>query len=57
MERRSRTVSITIPEPLLEEVDRICSEKGYTRSEFVREAIRLKIMLEKKGRGGGGWGR
>ncbi|MEM1690901.1 MAG: ribbon-helix-helix domain-containing protein [Thermofilaceae archaeon] len=57
MERRSRTVSITIPEPLLEEVDRICSEKGYTRSEFVREAIRLKITLEKKGRGGGGWGR
>jgi len=50
-------VSITIPEPLLEEVDRICSEKGYTRSEFVREAIRLKITLERRGKGGEGWGR
>jgi metal-responsive CopG/Arc/MetJ family transcriptional regulator len=48
-ERYAR-VAVTLPRSLLEAVDRVCGERGYTRSEFFRAAIRhyLDHLVEKK---------
>ena len=42
-------VSITIPRSLLKEVDDICQEEGYTRSELFRIAIRRFITYLRMG--------
>ncbi|MGC8988252.1 CopG family ribbon-helix-helix protein [Infirmifilum sp.] len=50
MEReRYARVAVTLPRSLLETVDGVCGERGYTRSEFFRAAIRhyLDHLAEK----------
>ena len=45
---RLRSISIQIPEKLLKEIDRIVERLGYPdRSEYIREAIRMKVRLER----------
>ncbi len=43
-----KKVLITIPEPLLEEVDQVCSNEKSNRSEFVREAMRCYLEEKRK---------
>lgn len=43
-----KKVLITIPEPLLEEVDLVCSNEKSNRSEFVREAMRCYLKEKRK---------
>lgn len=43
-----KKVLITIPEPLLEEIDRVCSHEKSNRSEFVREAMRCYLKEKQR---------
>ena len=43
-----KKVLITVPEPLLEEVDLICTSDKSNRSEFVREAMRCYLAEKRK---------
>ncbi len=43
-----KKVLITVPEPLLSEVDRICDSEKSNRSEFVREAMRCYLAEKQK---------
>lgn len=43
-----KKVLISVPEPLLDEVDQICSHENLNRSKFIREA--MKCYLEEKRR-------
>jgi metal-responsive CopG/Arc/MetJ family transcriptional regulator len=43
MATRTVNVSITLPKPMLAEVDRACEAEHRTRSEFFREAARHYI--------------
>ena len=43
-----KKVLITVPEPLLEEVDLICSSEKSNRSEFVREAMKCYLAEKRK---------
>ncbi|MBE7034604.1 MAG: ribbon-helix-helix protein, CopG family [Ruminococcaceae bacterium] len=43
-----KKVLITVPEPLLHEVDQICSDERSNRSEFVREAMRCYLAEKRK---------
>lgn len=43
-----KKVLITIPEPLLEEIDQVCSCEKSNRSEFVREAMRCYLEEKRK---------
>ncbi len=43
-----KKVLITIPEPLLEEIDQVCSNEKSNRSEFVREAMRCYLAEKRK---------
>ena len=38
-----RTIQMTIDEPLLEQVDSVINDLNTTRSEFIREALRLAL--------------
>ena len=38
-----RTIQMTIDEPLLKEVDQISQSLKTTRSEFIREALKLAL--------------
>ncbi|RLF21644.1 MAG: hypothetical protein DRN15_10800 [Thermoprotei archaeon] len=49
-EKKFVRVTITIPPGLLEELEEMCREHGYTRSEFVRTAIRRFITYLKMSR-------
>ncbi len=39
-----RTIQMTIDEPLLNQVDQVISELRSTRSEFIREALKLALQ-------------
>jgi Arc/MetJ-type ribon-helix-helix transcriptional regulator len=41
--RETATFSISLPEEMLDEIDRVRKEQKCTRSEFVREALRQHI--------------
>lgn len=43
-----KKVLISVPEPLLEEVDLICSSEKSNRSEFVREAMKCYLAEKRK---------
>lgn len=43
-----KKVLITVPEPLLQEVDKICSSERSNRSEFVRAAMRAYLLEKRK---------
>jgi len=43
-------VSISFPESLLKEIDEVCREEGYTRSELVRIAVRRFLTYRKLGK-------
>ncbi len=43
-----KKVLITVPEPLLEEVDSICVNEKSNRSEFVRAAMRCYLAEKRK---------
>ena len=47
---RVRFSAVSIPEPILEEIDRLIEELGYwpSRSAFVREACLEKIERERR---------
>jgi metal-responsive CopG/Arc/MetJ family transcriptional regulator len=40
-----RTVTVSLPEPLTEELDTVSREAGTSRSEIVREALRSFFTL------------
>ena len=42
------TVMVSLPEEFLEEVDRVAQEEHRTRSEMLREALRLYVRLGRK---------
>ncbi|RLE96740.1 MAG: hypothetical protein DRJ96_05790 [Thermoprotei archaeon] len=42
-------VTVTVPKSLLEEVEEVCEEYGYTRSELFRIAIRRFITYLRMG--------
>jgi len=43
-----KKISVKIPDGLFEEMENIRKRRGYSRSEFIRDAIREKIDNEKK---------
>jgi len=43
-----KKISVKIPEGLFEEMKKIMEKRGYSQSEFIRDAIREKIDNEKK---------
>ncbi|MDD4236974.1 MAG: ribbon-helix-helix protein, CopG family [Desulfotomaculaceae bacterium] len=43
-----KRVMISLPEPLLEEVDGIAAAEQLNRSEFIREAMKLYISERKR---------
>ncbi len=43
-----KKVLISVPKPLLEEVDLICSSEKSNRSEFVREAMKCYLAEKRK---------
>ncbi len=43
-----KKVLITVPEPLLEEVDLVCSNEKSNRSKFVREAMKCYLAEKRK---------
>ncbi len=43
-----KKVLITVPEPLLEEVDLVCNSEKSNRSEFVREAMKCYLAEKRK---------
>ncbi len=49
MEVRFIRITVTIPKPLLKEIDRACKTYGYTRSELIREAARRFLAELYKG--------
>ena len=40
-----RAVTVSLPEPLAEELDAVSREEGTTRSEVVRDALRTYFTL------------
>jgi len=46
---RTPTVSVSLPESLLREVDRWVGKRGYrSRAEFIKEATRLRLEQQKQ---------
>jgi len=43
-----KKVLITVPEPLLQEVDLVCSSEKSNRSKFVREAMKCYLAEKRK---------
>ena len=43
-----KKVLITVPEPLLQEVDSVCSSEKSNRSKFVREAMKCYLQEKRK---------
>ena len=43
-----KKVLISVPEPLLEEVDLVCNSEKSNRSEFVRQAMKCYLAEKKK---------
>ena len=43
-----KKVLISVPKPLLEEVDSVCSSEKSNRSEFVREAMKCYLQEKRK---------
>ena len=44
MRQRTPTVSVSIPEPLIQQVDRWIGRRGYrSRAEIVKEALRFRL--------------
>jgi hypothetical protein len=43
MEKRMKTIQMTIDESLLEEVDRVTEDLNTTRSAFIRSALQLAL--------------
>ncbi len=43
-----KKVLITVPEPLLEEVDSVCKGENSNRSEFVRQAMKCYLKEKRK---------
>ena len=41
MSRTTKTMTVSLPPAMMDEVDRLCAEEHRTRSELVREAFRL----------------
>jgi metal-responsive CopG/Arc/MetJ family transcriptional regulator len=41
-----KTIAITIDEPTLSSVDRMASQQGMNRSEFMREAVQEYVALK-----------
>ncbi len=43
-------VSVSLPKQLIEEIDRVAEEEGFTRSELIRIALRRFLVYRKLGR-------
>lgn len=43
-------VSVSLPKQLVEEIDEVCREEGFTRSELIRIAVRRLLTYRKLGR-------
>ncbi len=43
-----KKVLISVPEPLLKEVDSVCTSEHFNRSEFVREAMKCYLLEKRK---------
>ena len=43
----SRILSVSVPDALVEEVERRAAAQGRTKSEFVRDALRRQLQLER----------
>ena len=43
-------VSVSLPKQLVEEIDEVCEEEGFTRSELIRIAVRRFLTYRKLGR-------
>ena len=44
MARTTKTMTVSLPAAMMEEIDRLCAEEYRTRSELVREAVRLYFV-------------
>ncbi len=44
----TKTINLSIPSELLKDIDRQAKNEHRTRSEFLREAARERILFEKK---------
>lgn len=45
-----KKVLISVPEPLLSEVDQICSHENLNRSKFIREAMKCYVAKKRHNR-------
>ena len=45
---KTKTVAITLPEPMVNELDRIRKRRHLTRSELLREALRRYITVAER---------
>ncbi|MCP9485956.1 MAG: ribbon-helix-helix protein, CopG family [Gaiellaceae bacterium MAG52_C11] len=43
----SRILSVSVPDALIDEVEAVAMAQGRTKSELVREALRLHLELER----------
>jgi Arc/MetJ-type ribon-helix-helix transcriptional regulator len=49
MSRRTAAVTITLPKPLVREIDRWVGKRGYrSRAELVKEAVRFRLERLRK---------
>ena len=45
---KTKTVAVTLPEPLVDDLDRIRKRRHLTRSELMREALRRYITVTER---------
>ena len=45
---RSKVVPISLPKPLLDEIDKVAGNESRSRSEFFRQAARSYLVTRKK---------
>lgn len=43
----SRILSVSVPDALVEEVEAVAAAQGRTKSDFVRDAVRRQLQLER----------
>jgi len=57
MPRTTKIINLSLPLDLYEEIAKVAEEKGYSRSQILREALRAYLVSEKRWAQIRSWGR